>query len=192
MFRRRLTIVISLVFLGLWGTSGLAVHHAGSIDEAGPADAIVVLGARVNPGGVASTTLHHRAMHGLQLWQRKLAPFIVSTGGVGVYGPSEAQVACSLTIDAGLPPAACVLEANSHTTYENAHFAAPLLRERGVRTVLLVSDDYHLPRARRFFAAEGFEVRTSPCPPAEVHPLLRLGWTLREVPALLKQRFFGR
>ena len=49
---------------------------------------------------------------------------------------------------AGVPATACVLEDQSHSTHQNAELTVPLLRERGVDEVLLVSDGYHLLRAQ--------------------------------------------
>lgn len=54
------------------------------------------------------------------------------------------------------------LEENSRNTRENARFAATLLRQRGVRRVLLVTDRPHMTRAMLCFRAQGLEVIPAP------------------------------
>jgi len=54
----------------------------------------------------------------------------------------------------GAVPVAWVEEA-SHTTWENAVYTAKLLRSAGIRTVVLVSQAWHLPRAMVAFERAG-------------------------------------
>jgi len=56
------------------------------------------------------------------------------------------------------------VETESLDTRENAAFAWCLLSSFGVRKVALVTHAYHMPRARRLFAAAGFEVIAAPVP----------------------------
>jgi uncharacterized SAM-binding protein YcdF (DUF218 family) len=58
----------------------------------------------------------------------------------------------------GVPEAALLVEPNSRDTVENAWEAARLLRPRGARLVLLVSDRAHLPRAALLFRRAGLRV----------------------------------
>lgn len=85
--------------------------------------------------------------------------------------------------DAGVPEAAIRLEETSTNTVENIRNALPLLG--GERDVLIVSDAYHLPRARLIARREGLRVTTSapPMQGARLWPQLR-GW-LREVPGVV-------
>lgn len=154
-----------------------------------PATAVVVLGARVEPSGLASETLATRVGHAVQLLRG--APgdtLLLISGGVGTYGEAEATVGARLARAAGVPAARVVEERSSHSTHENALCSAKLLRELGVTGVVLVSDPSHLPRARLEFERLGFAVQTSPVLEAPRHRRLasRVFWTLREVPALLR------
>ena len=54
------------------------------------------------------------------------------------------------------------LEEESRTTWENALFSAQLLQPQGVRRVVLVTQAWHMPRARWCFEQAGFEVITAP------------------------------
>jgi uncharacterized SAM-binding protein YcdF (DUF218 family) len=171
------------------GVFGLAwrVDRFGQRERAVPADAIVVLGARVLPGGVPSGALFARVEKAVELYRQGLAPRLIFSGGVGVNPPSEAQVMRALAVELGVPSEACLLEEQSHSTAQNARFSAELLRGLGARRVVVVSDPYHLLRARQYFRLQGFEVATSPALLTErnMNAVDRVYWTVREAFALL-------
>ena len=85
--RRSLTRMIAmyavLAALAAWVISVLAVVVWGARDKAGPADAIVVLGA-AQYAGRPSPVLKARLDHGIDLWKRGLARRVVLTGGRGI------------------------------------------------------------------------------------------------------------
>ena len=158
-------------------------------------DVIVVLGARVEPDGSASPVLAERVKHAGKL----LAPggTILFSGGVGTYGASEASVARDLAVQLGVSPGKCLLEEESHSSLQNAAFSLRLLRTKfpGGFHVVLVSDPYHLPRARRLFERLGARtVSTRPVLTAPRHIRWpdRIKWTAREVPALAKDLLLTR
>jgi uncharacterized SAM-binding protein YcdF (DUF218 family) len=132
-------------------------------DRAQSADAIVVLGSRVYPGGRPGPSLTRRALHAAALYAQGLAPRVVCTGGQGdATVPSEAQVACELVASQGVPASALLLEDRSRSTEENALYTAALLAPLGARRVLIVSDSYHLFRAQVLFRQAGLDPVTSP------------------------------
>lgn len=149
--------------------------------------AILVLGAAVKPGGVASSALERRALHAARLWHAGRATLIVPCGGTGRHPPAEAEVMQRLLVDAGIPDRAILPEAHSSSTAENIRFALPLLAARGVGHVLIVSDAWHLPRARLLARRTGLcaEGSSPPLSGARVRPQLR--GALREIPAYLAE-----
>lgn len=180
---------LALVGLLTCGVFGLAwrVDRFGQRERASQADALVVLGARVLPGGVPSGALQARVERAVELYHQGLAPRLVFSGGVGTNPPSEAQVMRELAVRLGVPSQACVLEEQSHSTEQNARFSAQLLRALGAHHVVVVSDPYHLLRARQYFRLQGFEVATSPALLTErnLNAVDRFYWTVREAIALL-------
>jgi uncharacterized SAM-binding protein YcdF (DUF218 family) len=131
----------------------------------GPYDAIVVAGCRVLPGGRPSRALARRAELALDLFRDGHAPRVVFTGGVGQHGPSEASVAAAHAVERGLPAHALLLEERSTSTRQNAEHAARLLGP-GAR-VLVVTDAYHVFRARRVFARSFARAEAAGVPPVE-------------------------
>ncbi len=170
-----LALLLSALGFALW-----IDRFARALPPPEKAAAVVVLGAKVAPDGSPSPALERRVEAAAALFQQRLAPLVIFTGGAFGAQPSEARVAQRLALELGVPAAACLLEEESHTTAENARFTAPLLRARGIQQVLLVSDGYHLARARMLFRREGIAVLPVASARA-LTPKQRAGAALREV-----------
>lgn len=127
-----------------------------------PADAIVVLGGNLLGGGTLDESSLRRAVHGILLRQRGLAPLLVFSGQTFPEGPTEATVRARLARDLGIPPETILPVAGAHTTREEAARVGAALRPRGIRRILLVTDSQHLMRAGRLFENVGFEVLGAP------------------------------
>src|SRR5689334_16742810 len=79
-------------------------------DEARPADVILVLGA-AEYRGRPSPVLKARLDHALELYQQKMAPRIMTTGGAGgEHVFTEATVGRAYLTGLGVPPEAIVVE----------------------------------------------------------------------------------
>jgi uncharacterized SAM-binding protein YcdF (DUF218 family) len=127
------------------------------------AAAIVVLGAGgVRPDGTLSDVSLRRTFHGISLYRRGLAPLLVFSGAPAASGHVEAAIRAELAGECGIPAAAVLTEPTARTTREEARNIGALLRPRGVRTILLVSDAEGRPRAAGVFEKAGFEVVPSP------------------------------
>jgi uncharacterized SAM-binding protein YcdF (DUF218 family) len=132
------------------------------------AQAIVVLGAgrergdpawggEDQPTGVALERMRYAA----RLAKASGLPLLTS-GGLH-YGapPSEAQImARSLQDDFGVSTR--WLEPRSRTTWENATFSAELLKAEGIERVVVVTQAWHMPRARWSFERAGLQVVSAP------------------------------
>ena len=158
----RMTLAVVGVVLIAWVVSMVMVERAGRRDEAQEADAIVVLGAAQYVGR-PSPVLRARVDHAVSLWKRGLAPTLVLTGGTGVGDTtSEAAVARKYAMSRGVPDRAIVVEIKGRTTSESMRAVARIMDDRERRSVILVSDPFHMLRlsilARRF----GLEPYTSP------------------------------
>lgn len=159
-----------------------AIERYADTDETRAAEAIVVLGAGVEADGRPSDATRARIQHGVRLHEAGYAPLLVVSGGERVGPPAEADVMGAWALAAGVSPEALLVENQSLDTQQNADFAAPLLRERGVETILLVTSPFHQWRAERVFEEAGFEVYLSPPPddPAEQRPVKRIYFLTRE------------
>jgi uncharacterized SAM-binding protein YcdF (DUF218 family) len=94
---------------------------------------------------------------GIRLYREGAAPLLLLSGGGS--GPiPEAEIMRQIALSRGVPERALLVETRSDNTVENAREAARLLRSRGVREVLLVSDRSHLPRAALLFRLAGLRI----------------------------------
>lgn len=145
----------------------------------------LVLGAAVWADGHASPTLRRRAAHAATLYKDGQVRHIIGCGGVGKHPPSEAAVIRDICVEHGVPLRDISLEDTSTTTLENIANARPFLTGLGTDTVVIVTDQYHAPRARLIARHLGITARTD-CPKNTGTKRLRtLKAYARELPALL-------
>jgi uncharacterized SAM-binding protein YcdF (DUF218 family) len=163
-FRALLTLAALVVLAGAltFLYIGLRINLTGARDSSQRADAIVVLGARVEPDGQPGPDLHVRTMHAVSLFQRGLAPYLICTGGYQNDRLSAAAVACDLAISQGIPPDKVLLADGSMTTREDAARAHALMVGNSWNTAILVSHPLHLERARLLFESMGIKAHPSP------------------------------
>jgi len=136
------------------------------------ADAILILGAgryswAPEYGGdtIGPRTLE-RVRYGAFLHRHTGLPVYVTAGNPPEEGmPLGQLMARVMERECGIQVAG--VEDRSRTTWENAEFAAPMLRRDGVRRVLLVTHAWHMPRAVEAFRRTGLQV--IPAPTAFVH-----------------------
>jgi uncharacterized SAM-binding protein YcdF (DUF218 family) len=158
----RVTSAIVGFVLVAWIVTMVLVEHAGRRDEAQKADAIVVLGAAQYVGR-PSPVLRARVDHAVSLWKRGLAPTLILTGGIGLGDTtSEAAVARKYAISKGVPDHAIVLEINGRTTSESMRAVARIMEDREQKSVILVSDPFHMLRLSILARRHGLEPYTSP------------------------------
>ncbi len=161
MILRRLSGALGVVAT-LWCSSLVAVLWVGARGRAAPADAIVVLGA-AQYSGRPSPVLQARLDHALALYRRGLAPRVILTGGTAPGDrTSEAAVGRSYLRRAGVPATAMLMEAEGRTTRASLTAVAAVAGPLAIRRVILVSDPFHLLRARTIARRLGLEALTSP------------------------------
>jgi uncharacterized SAM-binding protein YcdF (DUF218 family) len=160
----------------------LAVLLTGRRDEARPADAIVVLGAAQYEGR-PSPVLRARLDHALELYRRGLAPVVIVTGGIGVGDTtSEAKVGRNYLAKHGVPDSAIFMEARGLTTSQSLHSVRTMVDALPGRSVLLVSDPFHMLRLSILASRLGMEPFTSPTrtSPIAASPIEQLKYVLAE------------
>jgi uncharacterized SAM-binding protein YcdF (DUF218 family) len=168
MFRQLIRALLACVALLLLAGAvtflylGWRINRTGARDLAQPADAIIVLGARVEPDGQPGPDLQVRTLHAVNLFQRGLAPYLICTGGYRDDRLSAAAVACDLAISQGVPAEKVLLADGSMTTREDAARAGQLMADHGWRTAILVSHPLHLERVRLLFEEQGITTYPSP------------------------------
>jgi uncharacterized SAM-binding protein YcdF (DUF218 family) len=178
--------LLSLVLL--WPMSLSLIDGYGFQDQARPADAIVILGSQVYPGAHPGPALTRRTQHAVALYSKGLAPVIICSGGqAGSESSTEAAAACALAATLGVPRAALLLEDKARSTEENALDTAAIMAAHELRTIVVVSDGYHLYRAGLLFRRAGVIPYPSPAQvtAGPMNPIERYGRETRELAALI-------
>jgi uncharacterized SAM-binding protein YcdF (DUF218 family) len=156
-----LAIAVSAVLIYI-AYLAVRINQQAARDEAQPADVILVLGA-AEYRGRPSPVLRARLDHALALYRRHIAPRIMTTGGAGgdpVF--TEGGVGRSYLISQGVPSEAIIVETEGESTVQSVSLAAEILRRMGLRSVVAVSDGYHIFRVKEMLRASGLAVYGSP------------------------------
>lgn len=127
-----------------------------------PADAVVVLGAPPLSPDVPGPVLERRVDHGVAVFRDRAAAFLVVSGGAVGPPPAEAEIMRTLALAKGVPNERIVVEDRARNTFENALYTGLIIRRRGWRRVIVVTDGFHLPRSLFVFRRLGLRVEGAP------------------------------
>jgi uncharacterized SAM-binding protein YcdF (DUF218 family) len=165
-----------LAIFGLWAVSMAAVLIFSYIDQAKPAESIVVLGA-AQYDGRPSPVLRARLDHGIDLWNHGMGKVLVLTGGRGAGDTtSEAEAGRAYARKHGVPDTVILLENKGRTTRESMLGVAQLLQDRGLKTAILVSDPFHMLRLSIIGRRFGLTPYTSPTQTSPISPNREKRW----------------
>jgi vancomycin permeability regulator SanA len=155
-------------------------------DESRPADVILVLGSAVWPNEQPSPSLRARTERAIELYQDGYAPYLLLSGGLGRYPPEEAEVMRRLVTAAGVPEEALFLDQEAHSTWESIEKARQMAEQEGWKSVIVVSDPFHMERSLLMASDAGLVAYAAPALDSPVYtiPARRLFYTSREVLAL--------
>ncbi len=139
-------LILSIVLLG--GSLVVAIYLQAGRDQSRPVDAIVVLGA-AQYDGRPSPVLRARLETALDAWNQGWSDIIIVTGG-NLPGDrfTEAEASQMWLVERGVPAEAILLENESNSTEENLTGVAAIMDEQGLHSALIVSDGFHLFRAK--------------------------------------------
>lgn len=141
-----------------------AIARQGAIDEARPADAIVVFGA-AEYAGRPSPVYRARLDHGFDLFEQGRAPLVITTGGAGDDPKfNEGGVGRDYLARRGIPDNSLIAETQSNDTAESAQRVSAILHVNGMHSIVAVSDAYHIFRIKHLMARRGIAVYGSPRP----------------------------
>jgi len=169
-----------------FGITGSRIIRAGTEVPAKNADVIVVFGA-AEYAGRPSPVYRARLDHGYELFQKGMAPVVITTGG-SAQDPdfSEGGVGRDYLLRRGIPEQALIAETQGSDTAQSAARVANIMRTNGMASCIAVSDAYHVFRIRALLEKEGVQVELAPRPESRPHPLWeRFAAVMREAASYL-------
>jgi len=172
---RRPWLLLLLAVVGalclFFGITGSRIVRAAAEAPAKRADVIVVFGA-AEYAGRPSPVYRARLDHGYELFQKGMAPVVITTGG-SAQDPdfSEGGVGRDYLLRRGIPELALIAETQGSDTAQSAARVANIMRTNGMGSCIAVSDAYHVFRIRALLEKEGVQVELAPRPESRPHPL---------------------
>jgi uncharacterized SAM-binding protein YcdF (DUF218 family) len=165
----RLLALAAAGFVAYLAAICVGIVRDASEQELHPADAIVVLGA-AEYSGHPSPVYRARLDHAYELFQRGLAPVVITTGGSGADPSySEGGVGHDYLMRRGIPEQNLIAETQGSDTAQSAERVGVILRANHMHSCIAVSDEYHVFRTRKLLEHEGAEVFVAPRPDSRPH-----------------------
>ena len=153
---------VGLVLIAFFVATSVGILREADKQELHPADAIVVFGA-AEYSGHPSPVLRARLDHAYDLFQRGLAPVIITTGGAASDPSfSEGGVGHDYLMHRGVPERSLIAETMGSDTAQSAQRVGVILRANGMHSCLAVSDEYHVFRIKELLQREGVQVYVAP------------------------------
>ncbi len=168
-FRRLLRWAVLLVLLASVGWTVWVykqIEATATIDHAQRADAIAVFGA-AEYAGRPSPVLHARLDKAVALYDREIAPVIITLGGGQDKdsGKTEGGVGRDYLLANGVPYDQIIAETQSVDTEQQVQRLQEIAEQRNFHTIVVVSDGTHLFRIALLCKRAGLTVYTSPRAP---------------------------
>lgn len=173
-------IFVAILLLDIFLVAGFATYPS----KYKKADAIVVLGAAIN-----TPALYNRSMEGLRLFKSGKSDVMILSGGrISDEDITEAgymkKVIMQNNLDNNGENPKMILEEDSHSTFENLKNSKNKAPE--VKSIIIVSDKYHLARAVMLAKRMGFRPVYWSAPSSGYYPKKELYYHyLRETIAII-------
>ncbi|QTR53654.1 DUF4952 domain-containing protein [Thiothrix unzii] len=182
MIKKSLLIFALLYFFGI-----AAIWLDGATTGYEKSEYAVVLGNQVYPSGEPSERLKARLERAAELFRDGTVQQIIVSGGLGKEGHDEASVMKQYLEAQGIPPTSIILHSFGNNTELTASYAAEILQNNMNKSIIAVSQLYHLSRTKMAFAHAGFKDVGVAYP--HYFEWRDVYASLREVPAWLKYRW---
>jgi len=157
-----LGLLVALVTLTPW-TTWWAQRMGGPGSPPGGEVLVVLAGSLVGEQFLGESS-YWRSVAAVRVWRQGRFRQVLISGRAGQQVAAAELMRDFLTAH-GVPAERIAVETESQSTLENARRCAPLLAAMPGRKMLLTSD-YHMPRAVGVFRREGIEIEPLPAPDA--------------------------
>lgn len=173
--------VVSLFVFGCFVSVQGASNLVTPIDELEHAPIAIVLGAKVKADGVPSDILRDRLLTAIDLYDRGLVDKLLLSGDDGQVEYDEVNAMRLFVLDHGVVPEDVFLDHAGFDTYDSMVRAREVF---GVSSAIIVTQDFHLPRALYLARSEGIDVQGIAADRQTYVGILR--YRVREIPASVK------
>ena len=145
-------LIISAIFLFIYN---LAIIVVGLSFKPVTSDVVVVLGNEVLANGKPSERLQARLDSAIEVYNRKMAKYIIVSGGVGKSGYDEAQIMADYLVSKKIDNNIIIIDSNGVNTKATAVNTAKIMKEHKFSSVIIASQYFHLLRCYLAFYKNG-------------------------------------
>lgn len=128
----------------------LSAEEASALD----ADCILVLGCGIRDDGTPSHMLEDRLLRGIELYESGASKRLLMSGDHGSEDYDEVNLMKDFAVERGVPSEAVFMDHAGFSTYESIVRAKEVFQ---VKKMIIVSQEYHLPRALYLADCMGLE-----------------------------------
>ena len=156
---------ILLVILLLWFLGHIAyITFDGLTKNDKRADVAVILGNKVNKDGTLSKRLQKRLECGLKLYKNNQVKKIIVSGGLGKEGFYEGDKMKAFLLKNKVPDSLIIVDNFGDNTLKTVKNTLNLKDSLGFKSVIVVSQYFHLTRTKMLFKKQGFTNVSSASP----------------------------
>lgn len=178
------TLVAVLVLIALVPVAWVQVDgRRGVVRHASAAPTAIVFGAGLKPDGSPSVYLTRRLQAALDLYRSGTVDSVLVSGDGVLPSHDEPTAMADWLSEHGVPDDAIQRDAEGVDTHATCVRAVDVF---GIRQAVLITQDYHLPRAMFSCRAAGIDVQGVGVSATSVTPAQAVLWRAREVPASWK------
>ncbi len=143
------TLAVTVMAVMYFSHANLGKYGEGRALET-PVDVVLVLGGGVDGDGVLGYSSRRRVAEAVAMLVRGRTRYVLFSGGDGSYHREipAADLMRSHAIGLGAPAEALIVEPAAASTFENLRFGLQIARERGFKRIAILTDAFHLERAR--------------------------------------------
>ena len=139
--------LIAAGILAALALMGFVYYMETHLPQIKDSDVIIVLGAQVKEDGTPSVALERRLTAAFETYKTD-PQIIICCGAQGANEPAaEGDVMRAWLIERGVKEEDAIAETKSFNTRENLNYAKEIMKEKGLSQALIVTSDYHVPRA---------------------------------------------
>jgi vancomycin permeability regulator SanA len=121
------------------------------------ADVAVILGTTVNEDGTLSERLKQRVDYGIVLYKKRRVNRLIVSGGLGREGHYEGDKMGEYLVRNGVPVNDIVIDNRGNNTRATADNILKLKDSLQIKSVIVVSQYFHITRTKKLFRKRGFE-----------------------------------
>ncbi len=156
--------IFSLLFAALMVWVFSCEFRADPPPSTGTIDLGVVLGHAVLPGDICDRAMRNRTLMGVQLFMQHRIRYLMLSGsapdGALKSHRNQPDAMLKIALSHRVPRNRIILDFHGDNTRYTAFNVRRVMRQRGFKTVVAISSDYHLPRTQLAFRQIGIKTWT--------------------------------